>query len=656
MLLLLTTAPLLPTIAQTQGSSLQSNSNAVIDFPLIFHYYSLIERADDNSSYVYEGVDGYGPKLSSSFVTSLNCQIYGKMQGWDHWSASVMWVLKLQKDVHIKGNVEMKVFISSTFSGFGFFDGGGYGMGLLDLDENRNEVAAFPTEGAGGLGNPFSKTPQPYVLNLEVDYIFEKDHYIGFFVGAGATIKGYTFDVHFDSPDAPSGVNLPIEDQAEAFRFSAVGEGNSYEITAVSTSYLSNFKFNQPDKQISFKASGIPGTVGNCKVTMPKALLEGPFKITIDGQQKTSTETENDTHSFIQFAYTNDVDIIKIFAESTKPPQLDRITLLPASTKIQIGSTQEFSAQGYDQDNNPLLGLVYDWSVTGDIGTVDSHSGQSVTFVAQRVGNGSLTAMTTYAGITKTVSASVTVMTTSPLNDTPPVIAHIPITDANIGQAIAISAEITDDVAVVGARIHCRKGDELAYTVVEMTSSGNIYEGNIPASMVTISGVQYYISATDGISSSMQPAAQPETSPHFIVVTSVDVTPKVSLLKSPLEITQDSMKIEWTQNTEADFARYEIYQSTISGTLGSKICSIAERSVTYHVATGLSEDTTYYFSIRVIDASENFSDSDQVYGKTTKSTVAEFTLPWIWWVIGGVIALSAPLVVMKLLLRFRKNK
>jgi len=154
----------------------------------------------------------------------------------------------------------------------------------------------------------------------------------------------------------------------------------------------------------------------------------------------------------------------------------------------------------------------------------------------------------------------------------------------------------------------------------------------------------------------MHPAAQPEVSPHIIIVTSVDVTPKVSILNHPSDITQDSMKITWTQNTEADFARYEIYHSTISGTLGSKICSTAERSMTSHVATDLSEDTTYYFTIRVVDAADNFSDSDQVYGKTTKSTVAEFTLPWIWWVIGGVIAVSALLVVINLALHLRKNK
>jgi len=115
---------------------------------------------------------------------------------------------------------------------------------------------------------------------------------------------------------------------------------------------------------------------------MPKALFEGPFQVTIVGQQKTSTETENDTYSFIQFAYTNDVSIIKIVAVSTKPTHLDRINLLPASKILQIGSTQEFSAQGYDQDNNPIPGLVYDWSVTGDMGAVAFHSGQTITFMA----------------------------------------------------------------------------------------------------------------------------------------------------------------------------------------------------------------------------------------------------------------------------------
>ena len=172
-----------------QVELVEGNSEAVLNIPLTFHYYSLFEQKND-SYIVYDGADGYGPKRTNAFAKTMSCQSYSVFEGWPAWSAGVMWILELQQDLHAKGNVELTAYLSSTFDGFGWFDGGGYSMGLADLDEHGNSVTAFPAEGTGGLGNPFDETPRPYVLNVDVDYIFEKGHYIGFWVGAGATIEG----------------------------------------------------------------------------------------------------------------------------------------------------------------------------------------------------------------------------------------------------------------------------------------------------------------------------------------------------------------------------------------------------------------------------------------------------------------------------------
>jgi chitin-binding protein len=176
--------------------------------------------------------------------------------------------------------------------------------------------------------------------------------------------------------------------------------------------------------------------------------------------------------------------------------------------------------------------------------------------------------------------------------------------------------------------------------------------------MVTTAGVRYYINATDGTNFSTHPATNPTTSPHTITVTTMNTPPTAATLNNPSDITQNSMKLTWTESTEADFARYEIYQSTNSGTLGTKIYTIADRSITNYTVTELSADTTYYFTIRAVDTAGLFADSVQVSGRTTPSSQAdeaESTPPWIWWVVGGVVTISVALTVVILALRQRKK-
>jgi hypothetical protein len=395
---------------------------------------------------------------------------------------------------------------------------------------------------------------------------------------------------------------------------------------------------------------------------MPKTLFTGPFHVFLGSQEITPTETENTTHSCVYFTYTHDPDIIKIVAESPPPPQLEYITIIPYSKILQIGSTQQFSAQGYDQNDNEISGLTFSWTVTGGIGSVNPTSGQTTTFTGSTAGNGSLSAATTYGGVTKSGSASITVTTTPPPPDIqPPTISHTPTSAANDGQTITISATITDDVAVTEAKLYYRRIGETTYTSVTMALSGATYTGIIPASIVTTAGVQYYINATDGTNFSTHPAANPTTSPHTVIVILMNIPPPAVTLNNPSNITQNSMKLVWTQNTEADFARYEIYQSTTSGTLGTKIYTMTDRSITSHTVTELSADTTYYFTVRVVDTAGLFADSVQVNGRTTQSsqpdgTDGTETIPSsIWWVVGGVVAISAALIITIVALRQRKK-
>ncbi len=257
-------------LVQQPNTKAQSSSN-IVDVPLTFHSHSLLLRDPNGSFCVYDGADGAAPTSATPTQTNLVAQISGQQSGFSYWSASILWTIKLQSDLHVVGTVNVKAYISSTFQLSGLFSGGGYGMGLVDIDENNNEIKQFITQGPISIGsNPFTASPAEYSLNTNVDYIFKKDHSIGFAVGLGATVQGFTATVFFDSLDRNSGATLPVEDKSQSNSFTAITNGTSQNIVVVSDSAISNYEFNSASNSIRFKAQGINFTTGYCYASASK--------------------------------------------------------------------------------------------------------------------------------------------------------------------------------------------------------------------------------------------------------------------------------------------------------------------------------------------------------------------------------------------------
>ncbi|MBU2565239.1 MAG: right-handed parallel beta-helix repeat-containing protein, partial [Candidatus Thermoplasmatota archaeon] len=99
----------------------------------------------------------------------------------------------------------------------------------------------------------------------------------------------------------------------------------------------------------------------------------------------------------------------------------------------------------------------------------------------------------------------------------------------------------------------------------------------------------------------------------------INPSPIPVMLNNPTSITANSITLTWTQNHDDDFARYEIYQSTSDGVLGTLIWTITSNITISYNVTGLSMGTTYYFTVRVVDTGGLYKDSNQMYG-TTLST------------------------------------
>jgi len=117
---------------------------------------------------------------------------------------------------------------------------------------------------------------------------------------------------------------------------------------------------------------------------------------------------------------------------------------------------------------------------------------------------------------------------------------------------------------------------------------------------------------------------------------------------SSADIAATSIVLSWSQNSNYDFSRYEVYQSASSGDIGTRIAIIDNRTTTSFNVVGLSPDTTYYFTVRTVDAEDLHSDSN-IIGVKTASKSFPFLL-----VAGGGIAMVA-VVAVAVLLATRKR-
>lgn len=89
---------------------------------------------------------------------------------------------------------------------------------------------------------------------------------------------------------------------------------------------------------------------------------------------------------------------------------LDRVVVTPSSSSVVAGQNQAFSAQGYDMFGNAIVGLVYNWSVIGAVGSVSPESGLATTFTASpSIGSGVVRVVATQGNISKQADAPVTV-------------------------------------------------------------------------------------------------------------------------------------------------------------------------------------------------------------------------------------------------------
>ncbi|MEM2738450.1 MAG: CARDB domain-containing protein [Candidatus Bathyarchaeia archaeon] len=78
-----------------------------------------------------------------------------------------------------------------------------------------------------------------------------------------------------------------------------------FHVSIQSNSTITDFNFYQNEKAIKFYTSGISNAVSFINVSIPKMMLKGePWTVMLNGTSWDFTLTQNETHSFIHFTYT----------------------------------------------------------------------------------------------------------------------------------------------------------------------------------------------------------------------------------------------------------------------------------------------------------------------------------------------------------------
>ncbi len=114
--------------------------------------------------------------------------------------------------------------------------------------------------------------------------------------------------------DATNTDRYPLIDSYYPVGFNATKDGETYTITVVSNSTITNFNFSYPLQKLGFNATGPSNTTGYCNIILPKDLINETIVVLVNGNPVAYNMEENSTHFFVYFTYSHSTSIIEILA------------------------------------------------------------------------------------------------------------------------------------------------------------------------------------------------------------------------------------------------------------------------------------------------------------------------------------------------------
>ncbi len=123
------------------------------------------------------------------------------------------------EEARIDGKVMISAWMSSL-DPLASSDGSGYFFAIAEVNPRKLEGAIFLWyDYKAGFGDLLGNAPrlfstEDFGRTFEISHhVFETGSSLAFFVGAGSTLEGWRFSVHFDSPDRASSALVPLTEQ-----------------------------------------------------------------------------------------------------------------------------------------------------------------------------------------------------------------------------------------------------------------------------------------------------------------------------------------------------------------------------------------------------------------------------------------------------------
>lgn len=193
------------------------------------------------------------------------------------------------------------------------------------------------------------------------------------------------------------------------------------------------------------------------------------------------------------------------------------------------------------------------------------------------------------------------VVSCCPLEGEPPVIVHTPVKTLTPDKAIAITADITDNVKVAGATLYYKNKSADSWKSVDMrNTTGSVYKATIAAYEVTDEDILYYITATDGANVGYCGTAdEPNVIvPHY--VTGIEIVSKPDKLNYDLKQELDSkgmvVKAVYNDGTRTAVSDYTL-QGFDSKTEGEKTVTVVYNGFTAEFTVTVKHTHEYYSEI-----------------------------------------------------------
>lgn len=257
-----------------------------------------------------------------------------------------IWLSKSSNNTVVRNNI-------TRSGGWGMFlyDDSSYNMvsGNNIAEHNYSGIRLYRSSNNKFYHNNFINNTEQASLDESYNNIWDDDYPSGGNYWSDYTGVDSNFDGIGDTKYVIDSNNIDNYPLMGLFSdFTATPENH---VQTICNSIISSFQFN--GTAVIFNVSGEDGTTGFCRICIPKALMNSPFTVLVDGMPipYTLLPCSNSTHSYLYFTYVHSTYEIVITSEIPPPTYTLTIT-------TTVGGTTNPATGAYSYTANSVVHVL----------------------------------------------------------------------------------------------------------------------------------------------------------------------------------------------------------------------------------------------------------------------------------------------------------